>query len=92
MKMHQFAFVQKCPAVTSTALPPPPLNVQLTLSGGKVNMLMAPKERITEISKLAINNEGEVVQRNKCSGQKNPFRGDKKRGFNEKQSSTESQG
>ena len=57
-----------------------------------MNMLMAPKERITEISKLAINNEGEVVQRNKCSGQKNPFRGDKTRGFDEKQSSTESQG
>ena len=57
-----------------------------------MNMLMAPKERITEISKLAINNEGEVVQKNKCSGQKNPFRGDKKRGFDEKQSSTESQG
>ena len=43
MKMHQFAFVQKCPALTSTALPPPsPLNVQLTLSGEKVNMSMAP--------------------------------------------------
>ena len=43
MKMHQFAFVQKCPALTSTALPPPPLNVQLTLSRGKVNMSTAPK-------------------------------------------------
>ena len=43
MKMHQFAFVQKCPALTSTALPPPtPLNVQLTLSGEKVNMSMPP--------------------------------------------------
>ena len=42
MKMPQFAFVQKCPALTSTALPPPPLNVQLTLSGGKVNMSTAP--------------------------------------------------
>ena len=46
----------------------------------------------TEIAKLAINNEGEVVQRKKCSGQKNPFRGDRKRGFDEKQRSTESQG
>ena len=42
MKMHQFAFVQKCPALKSTALPPPPLNVRLTLSGGKVNMSTAP--------------------------------------------------
>ena len=43
MKMHQFAFVQKCPALTSTALPPPtPLKVQLTLSGEKVNMSMPP--------------------------------------------------
>ena len=43
MKMHQFAFVQKCPALTSTALPPPtPLNVQLTLNGKKVNMSMPP--------------------------------------------------
>ena len=24
MKMHQFAFVQRCPALTSAALPPPP--------------------------------------------------------------------
>lgn len=24
MKMHQFAFIQKCPALTSTALPPSP--------------------------------------------------------------------
>ena len=42
MKMHQFAFVQKCPALTSTALLLSPLNVQLTLSGGKVNMSTAP--------------------------------------------------
>ena len=42
MKMHQFAFVQKCPALKSTALPSPPLNVRLTLSGGKVNMSTAP--------------------------------------------------
>ena len=40
--MHQFAFVQKCPALTCTALLPPPLNVQLTLSGEKVNMSTAP--------------------------------------------------
>ena len=44
MKMHQFAFVQKCPALTSTALPPllPPLNIHLTLSRDEVNMSMAP--------------------------------------------------
>ena len=29
--------VQKCSALTSTALPPSPLNVQLTLSGAKVS-------------------------------------------------------
>ena len=42
MTMHQYAFVQKCSALTSTALPPPRLNVQLTLSGEKVNMSTAP--------------------------------------------------
>ena len=46
MKIHQFAFIQKCPALTSTALPPPHLNIQLTLNGGKVNMSMALKEVI----------------------------------------------
>ena len=42
MTMHRYAFVQKCSALTSTALPPPRLNVQLTLSGEKVNMSTAP--------------------------------------------------
>ena len=42
MTMHQYAFVQKYAALTSTALPPPRLNVQLTLSGEKVNMSTAP--------------------------------------------------
>ena len=42
MTMHRYAFVQKCSALTSTALPPPRLNVQLTLSGEKVNMSKAP--------------------------------------------------
>ena len=41
--MHQSTFVQKCPALTSSALPPSHLNVQLTFSGGKVNMSTAPK-------------------------------------------------
>jgi len=65
------------------------MSVPVTRTNRKIKLII--KERITEISKLAINNEGEVVQRNKCSGQKNPFRGDK-RGFDEKQSSTKSQG
>ena len=30
MKMRQFAFIQNAPHVTSTALPPLPLNVQLS--------------------------------------------------------------
>ena len=34
MNVHK---VQKCSALTSTALPPSPLNVQLTLSGAKVS-------------------------------------------------------
>ena len=38
----QYTFVQKCSALTSTALLPPRLNVQLTLSGEKVNMSTAP--------------------------------------------------
>ena len=40
--MHQFAFVQKCPSLKSTALPPPPVNDYFTLSGEKVNMSTAP--------------------------------------------------
>ena len=42
MTIHQYAFVYKCSALTSTALPPPRLNVQLTLSGEKVNLSTAP--------------------------------------------------
>ena len=34
MNVHK---VQKCSALTSTALPPSPLNVQLTLRGAKVS-------------------------------------------------------
>ena len=43
MKMHQFAFVQK---VMSNALSLTPLDVQLTLSRGQVNMLTAPYNMI----------------------------------------------
>ena len=46
MKMHQFAFVQKCPALTSIALPPPPLNAQLTLSGGNKSETRRTKLKI----------------------------------------------
>lgn len=44
MKMHLFIFVQKYPALRSTALRTGsrPLNVQLTLSGAKVHMSTAP--------------------------------------------------
>ena len=41
-KMHQFPFAQKFPGLQSTSFPSPPLNVQFTLSGGKVNMSTAP--------------------------------------------------
>ena len=40
-RQYKYAFVQKCSALTSTALPPPRLNVQLTLSGEKVNISTA---------------------------------------------------
>ena len=42
MKMHQFAFVQKMPHTYAHCITPYPLNVQLMLRGGKVNMSMAP--------------------------------------------------
>ena len=42
MKMDQFAFVQKCPALTFTALPPPPLNIQLTSMGGGTKYVDSP--------------------------------------------------
>ena len=44
MKMDQFTFVQKCPALTFTALlPPPPPKRTVYLKGrGGLNMLTAP--------------------------------------------------
>ena len=42
MKMDQFTFVQKCPALTFTALPPPPPKRTVDLKGrGELNMLTA---------------------------------------------------
>ena len=42
MKMDQFAFVQKCPSLMFTALPPPPLNIQLTSMGGGTKYVDSP--------------------------------------------------
>ena len=54
MKVHQFAFVQNCSSLTSTALPSPSLNIQFTLSGGKVNMLTVPYHTGSTFCKLPI--------------------------------------
>ena len=48
MKMHQFAFVQRCPALTSAALPPPPLYVQLTTNINHTGLQRTAKEYAEE--------------------------------------------
>ena len=42
MKMHQFAFVQKCPALKSTALPPPPPKRPVDVKRGKSEYVDSP--------------------------------------------------
>ena len=43
MKMHQFAFVQKCPALTSTALPPSPPKRPVDVKRGKSEYVESPQ-------------------------------------------------